>query len=180
LVPSGGAAALVLESYDVARSRGAVILGEILGYGFSSDGENLSVPSSEGLSRAISMALNNARMQPAETDYINAHATSTPLGDAAEAANILRVFGPKTPPVGALKGMTGHEFWMAGASQVVYAILMAGNGFMAPTVNFEKPDSHTQNLNILTEVRQQAPRRMLCNSAGFGGSNASLVLGFGT
>jgi len=180
LVPSGGAAALVLESHDVARGRGATILGEVLGYGFSSDGANLSVPSDEGLARAMSMALDNARLRPDAIDYINAHATSTPPGDAAEAANILRVFGQDMPPVGALKGMTGHEFWMSGTSQVVYATLMAAHGFMAPTVNFEGPDRDTEKLNVLTEVRPRPARRMLCNSAGFGGSNAALVLGFDT
>ncbi len=179
LVPSGGAAALVLESYEAARQRGATILGEILGYGFSSDGENLSVPSAEGLSRAMSMALGNAGLQPRDIDYLNAHATSTPLGDAAEAANILRVFGERTPPIGALKAMTGHEFWMSGASQVVYSTLMAAHGFMAPTINFDRPDSQTEKLNILDVVCEQPPKRVLCNSAGFGGSNASLVLGFG-
>jgi len=178
-VPSGGAAALVLESYEAARQRGATILGEILGYGFSSDGENLSVPSAEGLSRAMSMALGNAGLQPRDIDYLNAHATSTPLGDAAEAANILRVFGERTPPIGALKAMTGHEFWMSGASQVVYSTLMAAHGFMAPTINFDRPDSQTEKLNILDVVCEQPPKRVLCNSAGFGGSNASLVLGFG-
>lgn len=179
LVPSGGAAALVLESLDVALARGATILGEVLGYGFSSDGENLSVPSGEGLARAMTMALEGARLQPREIDYINAHATSTPLGDAAEAINILKVFGESTPPVGALKSMTGHEFWMSGASQVVYSAIMARNGFMAPTINFETPDEHTARLNILTQARPQVPKYVMCNSAGFGGSNASLVLGFG-
>lgn len=179
LVPSGGAAALLLESYDVARQRGATILGEVLGYGFSSDGEALSVPSDEGLSRAMTMALGHAGLQPRDIDYLNAHATSTPLGDAAETANILRVFGDQTPLIGALKSMTGHEFWMSGVSQVVYSTLMATNGFMAPTINFDRPDSQTEKLNILRTVREQPPKRVLCNSAGFGGSNASLVLGFG-
>ncbi len=174
LVPSGGAAALVLEEYTLAQKRGATILGEICGFGCSADGEALSVPSSVGLSRAMHMALRDAKMQAHEIDLINAHATSTPRGDAAEAENIVRVFGENCPPVMALKALTGHELWMSGASQMVYATLMTQQGFTAPTYNFTEGD--TAPLNILRQRKEEPARAMLCNSAGFGGSNACLVV----
>ncbi|WP_432823835.1 beta-ketoacyl-[acyl-carrier-protein] synthase family protein [Trichloromonas sp.] len=178
LVPSGGAAALVLERYDLARARGATILGEVAGYGFSSDGDHISVPSRDGLQRAMRMALANASRQPADVDYVCAHATSTPAGDAAEAENIHAVFGPKTPWVSSLKSMTGHELWMSGASQVVYSVIMAHGGFIAPNINFHEPDEWSARLKIATETIYQTPATVLCNSAGFGGTNACLVLGF--
>jgi 3-oxoacyl-[acyl-carrier-protein] synthase-1 len=178
LVPSGGAAALVLERYDLAKARGATILGEVVGYGFSSDGDHISVPSRDGLQRAMRMALANAALQPADVDYLCAHATSTPAGDAAEAENILAVFGPKTPWVSSLKSMTGHELWMSGASQVVYSTIMARQGFIAPNINFREPDEWSAQLKIATETIRQAPETILCNSAGFGGTNACLALRF--
>lgn len=176
LVPGGGAAALVLERYDLAQQRGATILGELIGYGFSSDGEQLSVPSRDGLGRAMTMALNESGLAAAEIDYLCAHATSTPAGDAAEAENIRRVFGSKTPPISSLKSITGHELWMSGASQVVYSTIMAMQGFVAANHNFHAPCAETAGLNIVRETIPQAPRHVLCNSAGFGGTNASLVI----
>ncbi|MDY0212888.1 MAG: beta-ketoacyl-[acyl-carrier-protein] synthase family protein [Desulfuromonadaceae bacterium] len=178
LVPSGGAASIVLERYDQAQQRGAVILGEVLGYGFSSDGAQLSVPTEEGLGRAMRSALDQSGIAAAEIDYICAHATSTSMGDAAEAVNIKRLFGDTTPPVSSLKSMTGHELWMSGASQVVYATLMAQAGFMAPNINFVRPCEYTQGLNIIRETLPYAPTRVLCNSAGFGGTNSALVLNY--
>ncbi len=178
LVPSGGAAALVLERLDLARARGATVLGEVLGYGFSSDGDQLSVPNPDGLARAMAGALAQAGRRPAEVEYLCAHATSTPLGDTAEAQAIATVFGPRTPWVASLKGHTGHELWMAGASQVAYCALMARQGFMAPNANFREPDEHSARLRIAAEAIPRAPELVLCNSAGFGGTNASLVLGF--
>ena len=178
LVPSGGAAALVLERYDLAAARGAEILGEVAGYGFSSDGEHISVPSRDGLQRAMRMALENAVMTPAEVDYLCAHATATPAGDAAEAQNILAVFGDKTPLVSSLKSMTGHELWMSGAAQVVYTTIMARQGFIARNLNFSEPDEGSARLRIVTETIDRSPRTALCNSAGFGGTNASLALRF--
>lgn len=178
LVPSGGAASVLLERYDLAEQRGATILGELIGYGFSSDGEQLSVPSENGLSRAMSSALNQSGLAAGEIDYLCAHATSTPAGDAAEAINIRKIFGDKTPPVSSLKSMTGHELWMSGASQVVYSTIMAQQGFIAPNINFQKPDEATSGLNIIRETIPQAPDKVLCNSAGFGGTNSSLVIAF--
>ena len=178
LVPSGGAAALVLERYDLAAARGAEILGEVASYGFSSDGEHISVPSRDGLQRAMRMALDNAAMTPAEVDYLCAHATATPAGDAAEAQNILAVFGDKSPWVSSLKSMTGHELWMSGAAQVVYTTIMARQGFIARNINFSEPDEWSARLRIVTETIDRSPRTALCNSAGFGGTNASLALRF--
>jgi 3-oxoacyl-[acyl-carrier-protein] synthase-1 len=179
LVPGGGAAAVVLERYDLAKARGAEILGEVRGYGFSSDGLHLSVPSEDGLARAMRKALAAARVAPADVDYVCAHATSTPAGDGAEARNLSAVFGPRTPPVSSTKSMTGHEFWMSGASQVVYCTIMARQGFIAPNANFTRPDADSARLNIVTETLPRSPRLVLCNSAGFGGTNGCLVLDFG-
>jgi 3-oxoacyl-[acyl-carrier-protein] synthase-1 len=179
LVPSGGAAALVLENYELAQERGAVILGEIAGYGFSSDGEALSVPSADGLARSMRAALNDAAVKPEDVDLLLAHATSTPAGDAAEAENIRAVFSTSAMPwISALKSLTGHELWLAGAATAVYAVIMAEAGFMAPTINFSAPDSTTSGLRILDKICRQKPDRVLCNAAGFGGSNASLLLDF--
>lgn len=178
LVPSGGAAAVLLERYDLAKARGAAILGEVAGYGFSSDGDNISVPGEGGLGRAMHMALVSARMQPSDISYLCAHATSTPVGDSVEARNILALFGNKGVPVSSTKSLTGHELWMSGASQVVYTTLMAGNGFIAPNRNFENADEWSRELDIVTETRDASLRAALCNSAGFGGTNASLILRF--
>jgi 3-oxoacyl-[acyl-carrier-protein] synthase-1 len=176
LVPSGGAAALVLEEYETARKRGAPMLAEILGFGCSADGEALSLPSHTGPARAMRMALRDAKLAPGDIDLINAHATSTPPGDAAEAANLRSVFAGACPPVMALKSLTGHELWMSGASQVVYAVIMAERGFTAGTRNFETPDESTAGIPVLDRTVDTPPRTVLCNASGFGGSNACLVL----
>jgi 3-oxoacyl-[acyl-carrier-protein] synthase-1 len=178
LVPSGGAAAVLLERYDIAQARGATILGELKSYAFSSDGLSISVPSKDGISRAMSKALTLAELTPADIDYVCAHATSTPAGDAAEAQNISAVFGDLQPRVSSLKSMTGHELWMSGAAQVVYSTIMAQKGFIAPNLNFRNPDEHSAALNIVTETVQTPPKRAICNSAGFGGTNSCLVLDF--
>ena len=179
LIPSGGAAAVVLERYDLAERRGAKILGEMLSYAFSSDGGSLSVPSEEGIAAAIQKGLRSAGLEPRDIDYICAHATSTPVGDAVEAACISSVFGDAAPLVSSTKSMTGHELWMSGASQVVYSVIMAKDGFIAPNINFEKPDRNSEKLNIVRETIHRPPRMVLCNSAGFGGTNSCLVLRFG-
>ena len=176
LVPSGGAAVLLLEEYELARARGAPLLAEVLGFGCSADGEGLSVPSRDGLARAMRMALTDARLTPAHIDLINAHATSTPLGDAAEAANIRLVFGEDCPPVTALKSLTGHELWMSGAAQAAYAIVMAQAGFTAGTRNYGEPDEGTRGIPVLARRLERPPRIVLSNAAGFGGNNACLIL----
>lgn len=176
LVPSGGGATVVLESYESARARGARILGEVVGYGFSSNGEHISQPSIEGPARSLSMALRDAGLQPQDIDYINAHATSTPLGDKHEAEAIHQVFGDKCPPVSSTKSMTGHECWMAGASEVVYSMLMMEHGFVAPNINFERPDESSSKINIVPQTLQHRIDTFLSNSFGFGGTNSSLVI----
>ncbi|EHJ48831.1 Beta-ketoacyl-acyl-carrier-protein synthase I [Solidesulfovibrio carbinoliphilus subsp. oakridgensis] len=178
LVPSGGAAALVLEDRESAIRRNAPILGEVRGFGFASDGDKLAVPSGDGLARAIGLAMRQAGVHPEAIDYVCAHATSTPRGDAVETRVLLDVFGQARPPVSSLKSMTGHELWMAGASQAVGCVLMASQGFLAPNINFEKPDDLSAGLNIIRETIPHGPRLTLCDAAGFGGTNAALVLGF--
>ena len=178
LVPSGGAAAVILERYDLAKQRGAKILGEIIAYGFSSDGTHISIPSQCGLSTAMQQTLALAKISPSDIDYICAHATSTPVGDSIEAQSICEVFGSRTPWVSSVKSMTGHELWMAGASSVVYSVIMAQEGFIARNLNFQKPDEASKKINIVTETIHQSPDHILCNSAGFGGTNSCIMLRF--
>ena len=175
LIPSGGAAALVLESYDHAIARGATILAEIVGYGFSSNGTAISQPSAEGSVRAMQRALDDAGLKPEDIDYVNAHATSTIQGDAAEAQAIATLFGSQTP-VSSTKSMTGHECWMAGASEAVYSILMMQNSFIAPNINFEQPDENSAKINIVRQTTYRPVNCVLSNSFGFGGTNSALVI----
>ena len=176
LVPSGGAATLIVESYESAVKRGATILGEIIGYGFSSNGEHISTPNVEGPSRAMKKALAQANLQPAEIDYVNAHATSTPVGDANEAKAIFEVFGEKGPCVSSTKSMTGHECWMAGASEVIYSMLMMEHSFVAPNINLEIPDAQAAKLNLVSKTLNKKIDVFLSNSFGFGGTNSALII----
>ncbi|MHC4286330.1 MAG: beta-ketoacyl-[acyl-carrier-protein] synthase family protein, partial [Planctomycetota bacterium] len=109
-------------------------------------------------------------------DYVCAHATSTPIGDGVEAMAIDSLFGEHKPPVSSLKSICGHELWMAGAAQVVYTTIMADKGFTAPNINFAGPDEYSSKLNIITKTLNVPPRMALCNSAGFGGTNSSLIV----
>lgn len=177
LVPSGGAASLVLEDYGHAVERGAVILAEVLGYGFSSNGGMISSASAEGSEKAMRMALAEAGLSPDRIDYVNAHATSTVQGDMYEAIAIDRLFGRYRTPVSSTKGMTGHECWMAGASETVYSVLMMRGGFIAPNINFTEPDEYSAPLNIVSETAKADIRCFLSNSFGFGGTNSALVVG---
>ena len=177
LVPSGGAAALVLEDYDHAVKRGAPILAEILGYGFSSNGTGgISQPSADASGLAMIRAFEGSGISPDEIDYINAHATSTPQGDMCEAIALARLFEGRRAMISSTKSMTGHECWMAGASEVVYSTLMMNNGFVAPNINFDNPDEYSAKLNIVAETRQTEIRTVLSNSFGFGGTNSALLL----
>jgi 3-oxoacyl-[acyl-carrier-protein] synthase I len=176
LVPSGGAATLVLESYDSAKKRGAKILAEVIGYGFSSNGDHISVPNLDGPVKALKMALKDARLAAKDIEYINAHATSTPVGDAKEAEALHMVFGDSKPWISSTKSMTGHEMWMGGASEVVYSILMMQNGFIAPNINFENPDECTAKLKIADKIIQQPFNTFLSNAFGFGGTNSTLIV----
>lgn len=175
LVPSGGAATVILESLESAQKRGANILAEVTGYGFSSNGEHISNSSVDGQMRSLKMALKQANIGAEEIDYINAHATSTIGGDAVEAQAIYEVFGSKTP-VGSTKSLTGHECWMAGASEIVYSTLMMQNDFIAPNINFENPDEHSAKINIIAETKQTPLNTVLSNSFGFGGTNSTLII----
>ena len=175
LVPSGGAATLVLETYESAQRRGAPILAEVVGYGFSSNGGHISTPNVEGPAQAMARALENASMQASQIDYINAHATSTPIGDANEAKAIHQIFGSQTP-VSSTKSMTGHECWMAGASEIIYSVLMMQHDFIAPNINIERLDEDSQKLNIITHTQERPIRAFLSNSFGFGGTNSALVV----
>lgn len=176
LVPSGGGATLIIESYESAVKRGAPIIAEIIGYGFSSNGGHISTPNVEGPATAMRRALEQAGVHPSEVGYINAHATSTPLGDANEAKAIHEVFGESNPHVSSTKSMTGHECWMAGASEVIYSTIMMQNDFIAPNINFKNPDEDSQKLNIATETINKKFDIYLSNSFGFGGTNSAVVV----
>ena len=176
LVPSGGGATVIIESYESAKRRGAHILAEIVGYGFSSNGEHISVPNVDGPRRSLEMALKDSGMAVRDIQYVNAHATSTPLGDLNEAKAIAEVFGEAAPYVASTKSMTGHEMWMAGASEVVYSMLMMRDGFIAPNLNFTEPDEASALLNIPAETKQLEFDTFLSNSFGFGGTNSTLVI----
>jgi 3-oxoacyl-[acyl-carrier-protein] synthase-1 len=176
LVPSGGAATLVVESLDSALARGANILGEIRGYGFSSNGEHISVPNVRGPMRSLERCLLHAGMKPGDIDYVNAHATSTPVGDGNEAIALANVFGDRTVPVSSTKSMTGHEMWMGGASEVIYSLIMMQHSFIAPNLNFENPDENSRRLNIISRTTDYSIDAFLSNSFGFGGTNSSLIV----
>lgn len=176
LVPSGGAATVILESLDSALKRGAPILAEVIGYGFSSNGGHISNPTVDGPVRSLEMALKDAGIEADAIDYINAHATSTPAGDSSEAKAIDQVFGKSRPYVSSTKSMTGHECWMAGASEVIYSMLMMQNNFIAPNINFENPDEDSAKLNIAKTTIDKEINIFLSNSFGFGGTNSSLII----
>ncbi len=176
LIPSGGSATVIIESLDSAKKRGAKILGEIIGYGFSSNGGHISNPTVDGPVRSLMMSLKDSNVKADEIDYINAHATSTPQGDASEAQALNAVFGSYKPPVSSTKSMTGHECWMAGASEIVYSMLMMQNNFIAPNINFETPDEHSVKLNIIPVTKEKNIDVFLSNSFGFGGTNSSLIV----
>ena len=176
LIPSGGAASLVLEDYEHAKARGANILAEVIGYGFSSNGGGISQPSDEGSVVAMTRALDMSGVKAEDIDYINAHATSTHQGDMYEAMALNRMFGGKHALISSTKSMTGHECWMAGASEAVYSILMMQNDFVAPNINFEHPDEYSEKLNLAITTVKTELNLVLSNSFGFGGTNSALVL----
>lgn len=176
LVPSGGGATLILESYESAVKRGANIIAEVTGYGFSSNGGHISTPNVDGPATAMKRALENAGIDASEIDYINAHATSTPVGDSNEAKAIFEVFGQNNTPVSSTKSMTGHECWMAGASEIIYSILMMQNGFIAPNINLENPDEDSAKLNLVAQTQKAEIDTFLSNSFGFGGTNSAVVI----
>ena len=176
LIPSGGAAALVLEDYEHAVARGATILAEVKGYGFSGNGGGISEPSDNGSVIAMTRALKQAGLDVSDIDYINAHATSTPQGDMYEAIALDRLFRGQHALISSTKSMTGHECWMAGASEIVYSILMMQNHFVAPNINFEQPDEYSEPLNLAIKTVETEVNTVLSNSFGFGGTNSALII----
>ena len=177
LVPGGGAATVIIESYESAVKRGAPIIAEVLGYGFSSNGDHISSPNVDGPRKALLMALEQSGITKEQVGYINAHATSTSVGDTNESKAIYSVFGDNMPPVTSTKGQTGHEMWMAGASEVIYSMLMMKNRFIAPNLNFEHGDEDTSKLNIPAQrIDNYDFDIFLSNSFGFGGTNSTLII----
>jgi 3-oxoacyl-[acyl-carrier-protein] synthase-1 len=176
LVPGGGAATVVIESYESAVKRGAPILAEVIGYGFSSNGDHISVPNVDGPARSLRMAIQQAGIDLREIGYINAHATSTPKGDQNEAKALFNVFGDYRPEITSTKSQTGHEMWMAGASEIIYSMLMMKNEFIAPNINFENPDEDSAKLNIPSVRVEKKFDTFLSNSFGFGGTNSTLIV----
>ena len=176
LVPGGGAATVILESYEHAVRRGAPILAEIVGWGFSGNGDHISTPNIAGPARSLELCLKDAGVQTREIGYVNAHATSTKIGDAREAQAIAQAFGDYRVPVTSTKSQTGHEMWMAGASEIIYSLLMMKNDFIAGSINFENPDDETACINVVPETREAHFDMFLSNSFGFGGTNSTLIV----
>jgi 3-oxoacyl-[acyl-carrier-protein] synthase I len=179
LVPSGGGAAVVVESLDHARKRGAPVLAEILSYAFSSDGEHVTRPSGSGAALCIESALRIAKVGSDEIEYVNAHAPGTPVGDKFEARAILSAFGGRSPPVSSTKALSGHECWMAGASEFAYTLLMCRAGFLTANRNFTAPDDGAEALDVITTTRATNARLVMTDSFGFGGTNSVLVMKIG-
>lgn len=178
LVIAGGAGVVVLEDYERAVARGAPIYAEVLGYSATSDGFDMVQPSGEGAVRAMREAWQAAGGRP--IDYINPHATSTPVGDVREAEALRAVFGAGSsqPAVSATKSMTGHSMGAVGAQEVIYCLLMMKHGFIAPSINIDTLDPDIDGLNIITAPREGASvNTVMSNSFGFGGTNGSIILG---
>ena len=172
-VIAGGAGMLVLEEYEHAKARGAKIYAEITGYAATSDGHDMVAPSGEGAERAMRMALKDAGLET--IDYINPHATSTPVGDIAESAAINRVFGDKGPYVSATKCLTGHSLGAAGVQEAIYTLLMMERGFVAPSINIFDLDPEIATINIAQEMVETEIKTAMSNSFGFGGTNGSVI-----
>jgi 3-oxoacyl-[acyl-carrier-protein] synthase-1 len=173
-VIAGGAGVLVLEELEHAKARGGRIYGEVAGYGATSDGFDMVAPSGEGAVRCMKMALKNVK---APIDYINPHATSTPIGDVKEIEAIREVFGEQCPPIAATKSLTGHSLGAAGAQEAIYSLLMMNNGFVCESANVENLDPAFADVPIVRERRDNVKLGcVLSNSFGFGGTNASVVL----
>jgi 3-oxoacyl-[acyl-carrier-protein] synthase-1 len=176
LVPSCGAGIVVLEEYEHARKRGATIHAEIVGFGTNSDGYDMTIPSGTGSVRCMELALKDAGLRPEAVDYVNAHATSTAVGDATEAKSIGAVFGNR-PLVSSTKSMTGHELGAAGSNELIYTLLMMRAGFVAPSINIGELDEACAGINVVANEAREVPIRVAAsNSFGFGGVNACLIL----
>jgi 3-oxoacyl-[acyl-carrier-protein] synthase-1 len=172
-VIAGGAGVLVLEELEHAKARGAKIYAEVAGYGATSDGHDMVAPSGEGAVRCMNMALENVK---APVDYINPHATSTPIGDIREIEAIREVFGDKCPAISATKSLTGHSLGAAGVQEAIYSLLMMQNGFICESANIENLDPAMEGMPIVRQRIDDAKLGcVLSNSFGFGGTNASVV-----
>jgi 3-oxoacyl-[acyl-carrier-protein] synthase-1 len=172
-VIAGGAGVLVLEELERAKARGAKIYAEVAGYGATSDGYDMVAPSGEGAARCMRMALETVH---ASVDYINPHATSTPIGDVREIEAIRTVFGDKPPPISATKSLTGHSLGAAGVQEAIYSLLMMNNGFICESANIETLDPAFADMPIVRQRRDNVKLGcVLSNSFGFGGTNASIV-----
>jgi 3-oxoacyl-[acyl-carrier-protein] synthase-1 len=172
-VIAGGAGVLVLEELEHAKARGAKIYAELAGYGATSDGHDMVAPSGEGAMRCMKMALATVG---APVDYINPHATSTPIGDIREIEAIREVFGAKCPPISATKSLSGHSLGAAGVQEAIYSLLMMQNGFVCESANIENIDPAMADMPIVRERQDNVKLgTVLSNSFGFGGTNASLV-----
>ncbi|MGE8492505.1 MULTISPECIES: beta-ketoacyl-ACP synthase I [Comamonas] len=172
-VIAGGGGALVLESLEHAQARGATILGEIVGFGISSDGEDMVAPSGEGAVAAMSQAIEGL---DAPIDYINTHGTSTPVGDVPELHAIRKVFGDRIPPFSSTKSLTGHSQGATGVQEAIYSLIMLMKGFIAGSANVDHPDPAVGDMPLVTKARVAELKQVLSNSFGFGGTNACLVL----
>jgi 3-oxoacyl-[acyl-carrier-protein] synthase I len=176
LVPSAGAGVVILEELEHARRRDARIYAELLSFAMNSDGYDMTIPSGEGSQRCMRLALEDAGITPEQVDYVNAHASSTPVGDAAEAQAIATVFG-KGPLVSSTKSMTGHELGAAGSNELIYCLLMMQHGFIAPNINVEEIDPQCLGINLVANQAREARIDVaLSNSFGFGGVNTCIVL----
>jgi 3-oxoacyl-[acyl-carrier-protein] synthase-1 len=172
-VISGGGGILVLEEWNHAKARGAKIYAEIVGYGATADGADMVAPSGEGAVRCMRMAIQNVK---APIDYINPHATSTPVGDIPEIKAIHEVFGQKTPPVSATKSLTGHSQGAAGVHEAIYSLLMLHNDFICESANIQEIDPEVASANIVRRrIDNAGLNTVMSNSFGFGGTNATLV-----
>jgi 3-oxoacyl-[acyl-carrier-protein] synthase-1 len=171
-VISGGGGALVLESLEHAQARGATILAELTGYGATSDGYDMVVPSGEGAKRCMQLATSTVK---GPIDYINAHGTSTPVGDVKELDAIKAVFGNNIPNVSSTKSLSGHALGAAGVNESIYSLLMLQNDFMAESVNIENLDKAAEGVPIVRTTTKQSLNRVMSNSFGFGGTNACLI-----
>ncbi|MDY6920454.1 MAG: beta-ketoacyl-ACP synthase I [Pseudomonadota bacterium] len=172
-VIAGGGGMVVLEEYEHAKARGAKIYGELVGYGATSDGADMVAPSGEGAIRCMQMALATV---DSPVDYINAHGTSTPVGDVAEIGAVKEVFGGNMPVVGSTKSLTGHSLGAAGVQEAIYSLLMLQNDFIAESINIQQLDEKIEGANIARERKDNAGlNTVMSNSFGFGGTNATLV-----
>lgn len=173
-VISGGAGIVILEEWEHARARGANILGEVVGYAASSDGDNMVAPNGIGAERAMKRALKDAQLET--VDYINTHGTSTPVGDLAELKAIARTFVENPPFISSTKSLSGHALGAAGVHELIFSLVMMHDDFICASANLDNPDSLALELPVLTENKYMKINTVLSNSFGFGGTNACLVV----